>query len=309
MAGRIRILLCSWNGARWLPEQLNSYLAQEHRDWDLWVSDDGSSDGTLALLEAFRAEHGAGREIRILRGPGRGSTRNFLSLLCHPELGPGPVALSDQDDIWLPQKLTRAMAVVGDGTKTSLYGAQSLHVDEAGRMIGRSRGLRRPPEFRNALWQNMVSGHSAALSAGALELVRRAGVPEGLAYHDWWLYQLLTGAGAEVVIEEEPVLLYRQHGQNVMGAHLGLKARLERLRLVLGGGFGAWVAANLAALERVAPLLTPEHAALLARLRAAGARDGRAGTQRLALALREGLHRQSAAETQLFRLAAGLGRL
>lgn len=87
---RFTILLCTYQGERHLPAQLESYLAQTYKAWDLWVSDDGSRDATRALIEAFRAEAGPDRTVRIITGPGQGATRNFLSLLCHPDLPPAP---------------------------------------------------------------------------------------------------------------------------------------------------------------------------------------------------------------------------
>lgn len=303
-ARRITILLCTYNGVAHLADQLGSYLAQEHEAWDLWVSDDGSSDGTLALLEDFRAAQAGCHEVRILRGPGRGSTANYLSLLTHPELPPGPVAFSDQDDVWLPEKLSRAVAALSEGPEVMLYGAQSLHAARDLRVIGRSRPPRRAPSFGNALVQNIVSGHSAVLSAGGLRLLRQAGAPEGLPYHDWWLYQVVSGAGGRVVIDPEPVLYYRQHGSNVMGAHQGPRASLARLGLVFGRGYGAWLAANRRALLRLGGLLTAENRALLERLEAAPP-----GLARLAEMRRAGLRRQGGLGTGVLWLAAALGRI
>lgn len=311
---RIRILLCTFNGAAHLEEQLQSYVAQDHVAWDLWVSDDGSDDATLAILERFRAAHGAGREIRLLRGPGQGGTANFLSLLCHPDLPRGPVALSDQDDVWMPQKLSRALAALHKAGPVALYGGQSLHTDAQLRVIGRSRLGQARPSFRNALTQNIVSGHSAVLSAGAVELVRCARPPEGLPYHDWWIYQLISAAGGEVVIDAAPVLYYRQHRANAMGAHQGAKAMRQRLALVMGRGYGDWIAANLAALAQVQGLMTVENRdlvlALLRHPRPAPAR----GWVRLALRrglcfARHRLHRQGWLTTAVLYLAVLLGRV
>lgn len=303
---RITILLATWNGAAHLQEQLESYRAQTHEAWDLWVSDDGSSDATLAILEAFRAAESPRREVRIVAGPRRGHAANFLSLLCHPELPAGPVALSDQDDVWLPGKLALALAALKNAGPVALYGAQSIHTDQALRRIGGSRPPRGRPCFGNALTQNVVSGHSATLSAGALELVRRAGVPEGIPYHDWWLYQLVSGAGGEIVIDTAKVLYYRQHLSNAMGAHQGLSARLVRARQVLGRTYAGWVGANLAALDRVSGLLTPENRALIETLRAERPHPG---LSRLLTFRRLGLHRQTRLTTASLYLAAALGRV
>lgn len=302
---RITILLCTFNGAAHLDAQLQSYLAQTHSMWDLWVSDDASTDGTLALLDRFRRDHGVGRDIRVLDGPKQGGAANFLSLLCHPDLPAGPVALSDQDDVWMPHKLTRALAALGQAGPVALYGAQSLHCDEGLRVLGQSTPMQQPC-FANALVQNVVSGHSAVLSAAAVGLVQQAGVPDGVPYHDWWLYQLISGAGGNVVIDAMPVLYYRQHGANVMGAHRGLRARINRVRLVMRQGYGDWIAANLAALGRVEALLSDESRGVLAGLRA---HPRQVGLARASTFARCGIRRHSRLATVLLYVAVMFGRV
>ncbi|WP_028914014.1 glycosyltransferase [Pseudorhodobacter ferrugineus] len=303
---RITIILCTFNGAAYLEAQLQSYLAQSHSLWDLWVSDDGSTDETWAVLEKFQRDHGQGREIRVLRGPGRGACVNFLSLLCHPDLPAGPVALSDQDDMWMPQKLARALAALGAAGPLALYGAQSLHCDAGLRVLGQSVSMPHPPTFGIALVQNVVSGHSAVLSADAVALVRSAGVPNAVPFHDWWLYQLISGAGGDIVIDPDPVLYYRQHGANVMGAHRGLRARIDRITVAMGGRYGDWIAANLAALAGVERLLTAENRKVLTRLRAQPRRAGLARARAFAAC---GVRRQSLAATAVLYVALMLGRV
>ena len=303
---RVTILLTTWNGAAHLQQQLDSYLAQNHDAWDLWVSDDGSTDGTLEILNAFQAAERHRREVRIVAGPQRGHAANFLSLLCHPDLPAGPVALSDQDDVWLPGKLRLALSALKDAGPVALWGAQSYHTDVALRVIGRSRQPRRAPCFRNALTQNVISGHSATLSAGALDLVRRAGVPADIPHHDWWLYQLVSGAGGTVIVDPALLIYYRQHRTNAVGAHQGLAPKLRRARMVLGRSYARWLTANLTALDRVSGLLTEENRALISELRAAKPHPG---PGRLLTFRRLGLHRQSRLTTVSLYLAAALGRV
>ncbi|WP_298803172.1 glycosyltransferase [uncultured Lentibacter sp.] len=258
---RVTIALCTYNGAQHLEAQLASYLAQTYTAWDLWISDDGSSDRTRALLEAFAKAHSHQHAIRIVTGPQKGVAANFLSLLCHPEFPEAPCALSDQDDVWLPEKLALGMAAL-PSNHPCLYGAQSVQTNAALVPLARGpqRGHKRPmsPSFANALVQNIVSGHSAMLNAPALALVRAAGVPPNIPYHDWWLYQLVTGAGGRIIVRAQEVLLYRQHSQNTMGANQGVRARLRRAAQLFGATYGAWLAANTAALRHVERLLTPE---------------------------------------------------
>ena len=302
---RITILLATRNGAAHLRDQLASYRAQEDAAWDLWVSDDGSTDATPTILAEFQTEIGDRHAMRLLSGPKRGVVANFLSLLTHPDLPQGPVALSDQDDVWFPDKLARARAALAAEAPVTLYGAQSIHTNVDLREIGRSRAPQRPPTFANALTQNIVSGHSTVLSAAALALVREAG-PVDVPHHDWWLYQLISGAGGTVKIDPEPVLFYRQHGQNTMGAHRGALASLRRAGQVLGRTYGCWIDANTTALAGCSELLTAENRALLAAFRAL---PRNAGLARLRALSRLGLYRQGRLATAAFHLAATLGRI
>lgn len=297
----VTILLATRNGAAWLPAQLDSLLAQTHGDWRLWVSDDGSGDGTPALLAAFAAAH-PGR-VRLFRGPGRGSAANFLTLLCHPDLPPGPVAFCDQDDVWLRGKLARALRRMPPGPVPALYAAGTCITDRA---LRPRRRLRRPAHragFANALVQNLCPGHTILLNPAAVALARRAGAPPRVAFADWWLYQLVTGAGGRCHIDPLPMARYRQHGGNEVGAG-GPSGVLWRAIRVLRRDYRRWQEAHHRALRGVAPLLTPAARAALTAL------DGSApaGPGRLWSYLSLGLRRASRAGTAALWLSALLGR-
>lgn len=300
---RVTLLLASCQGAAHLRAQLDSFAAQDHADWALWVSDDGSTDGTRAIVAAFRSDH-PGHDIRLVEGPRRGAAANFLSLMCHPDLPATHVALSDQDDVWYPHKLSHALTALSHHDGPAVYSAQSRHVAGDGRPLGLSRVHSGPPSFGNALVQNRVAGHCAVLTPGALALVRAAG-PVDVPFHDWWLYLLLTGAGGTVTVSPEVVLDYRQHGRNVLGAHRGALAGLTRAAMVLGPVYRGWQARNRAALERARPWLTEEARALLDALDAAPA----FGPARALRQARLGLTRDRPMATGFLRLAALLGRV
>lgn len=307
-APAILILMASRNGARWLPAQLASIAAQSRSDWALWVSDDGSADGTRRLVAGFAAQRAGRNPVRLVEGPQAGSAgANFLSLLARPELPLGPathVAFADQDDLWYPDKLARALAQLQGVAGPALYGAQSRHVDAQGRPTGGlSRRPRRPVGLQNALVQNLVSGHSAVLNPAGAALARRLGAPPGVAFHDWWLSQLLLGCGGRLLIDGETVLDYRQHGQgNTLGAPAGPGAAAARLRMLRQSRYRDWIAANLAGLAQ-APL-TPAARLTVEALRAAPP----AGWGRLRAFRRLGLRRHDAAGTLALWLAALAGR-
>ena len=107
---RITILLASFQGERFIGAQLDSLARQDHRNWRLILSDDGSTDGTLEIVRRFAAAHPS-REIEIRQGPRRGATRNFLSMIELVEPGEA-LAFCDQDDLWLPDRLSRGVAAL-----------------------------------------------------------------------------------------------------------------------------------------------------------------------------------------------------
>lgn len=302
MSAPVHILLATYNGAAHLQAQLDSYLRQDHGDWALWVSDDGSGDGTWDLLEQFRAAHPE-RDIRLLRGPGRGAAANFMSLLCHPDLPPVTVALSDQDDVWLPHRLSRALERIGPGgdprTPPVLYGSTTIETDPDLVPLAHQKGALPAPGFHNALVQNIVAGNTATLNPPALAALRAGGCMD-VPYHDWWLYLRLSGVGARVVLDDEPLLMYRQHAGNVIGAHTGLRAAWARGISLLNGTYRGWIRANLDALLAHEDDLLPDHAKAARALRdmpdrraalrqSRARRSGRRSQQMLHLLARFGL--------------------
>lgn len=298
----VHILMGSFNGAQWIDAQLDSFLTQSHPHWSLWVSDDGSHDDTRDRVEAF-ARRNPNRAVRLIEGPRQGSAANFLHLLCHPDLPSGIVALSDQDDVWLPHKLERAVAQLqAAGPIPSAWAARYTVSDEQLNPQRPSSLWPRGPSLGNALVQNILSGHTLTLNSAALEIVRRAGLHR-VPHHDWWIYLLLMASGAQVLVDTEVVLIYRQHGKNVLGARSTARARLSRLGALRQGQLHRWVTANMQALAVADLPLTPEARELVKLW------PGRGRASQLRLLRDFAVHRQTLTESALIYLAALLGRL
>ena len=305
----ITVLLGLYNGAAHLQAQLDSYCGQSLKPARIWASDDGSIDGTPALFDRFAAQAGRhGLACNRFDGPRRGLTANFLSMLARLGSDTAYAALSDQDDIWLPDKLARAVAALAPlGARPALLGTRSWewHCDSGRRTL--SRPVPPPYDFRHALVQNFAGGNTMVLNRAALDLVQRA-LPriDGAAVHDWWLYQLISGAGGAVLLDEVPQILYRQRRQNQIGANRGLRSKLMRFGAMLKGTYRAWNDQNVAALRANADLLTPEARALLERF----ARDRtRALPARLTMLRATGLRRKGRINQSVLWLAAALKRL
>jgi glycosyltransferase involved in cell wall biosynthesis len=248
----VAILLCSYNGARFIREQLDSIRAQSHGDWKVWVSDDGSDDGTLDILAEYRSAWGADR-LEILRGPSRGFAPNFLSLVCRPQISADYFSYADQDDVWEPRKLERAIDALrlSGPDRPALYCTRTTLVDEGGSPLGLSPLFTQKPDFRNALVQNVGGGNTMVFNASARRLLLAAGWDLDVVAHDWWTYLAISAAGGRIFYDPEPSLLYRQHGGNLIGSNQGLGARLTRLRLLMRGQLRRWIDANVAGLRRI----------------------------------------------------------
>lgn len=305
----VTILMGTWNGAAVLPAQLDSLAAQSHADWRLVVSDDGSTDATPAVVGAFAARFAPGR-VQGAEGPRQGFAANYLSMLRALPEAPGWLAFSDQDDVWLPDRLARGIAALErlPAGRPALYCSRTWITSEAleGRRLSAPRP--RPPSFRNALVQNIAAGNTILLNPAAAALLgASARRVAAVVAHDWWAYLIVAGAGGAIVHDDAPTVLYRQHGGNRIGANDGWSDRLRRLGMVLRGVFAGWNEVNAAALDACADLLSPEARLLLANWQEM--RSTRGAARRLSRLSRLRLYRQSAASTAVLWLSAALGKV
>jgi hypothetical protein len=261
-APSITILLCTFNGARFLAAQLASIEQQSHENWRLIVSDDHSTDATLAIIQRFAQR--VPQSIEIRNGPQQGPCANFLTLAADPSIPGDYFAFCDQDDVWHHDKLSHALDWVRSVAQETpaVYGGRTHLVCAGGLSMGYSRQFKRPPCFANALVQSIAGANTMLFNRATKRLFERTG-PLNVISHDWWAYQLVTGSGGVVRYDPEPHLDYRQHSNNRIGSNRGLRAQWKRLRTVLNGGFVAWNDVNLAALQQSWHLLTADACALL----------------------------------------------
>jgi glycosyltransferase involved in cell wall biosynthesis len=258
----ITILLCTLNGARFLAAQLASIEQQRYTNWRLIVSDDHSTDATVAILRHFA--HRVPQSVEIRLGPGRGPAANFLSLAADPIIRGDYFAFCDQDDVWHRDKLVRAMSWVATlpPDLPVVYGGRTHVVCAAGKPLGYSCRFSRPPSFGNALVQSIAGANTMLFNRAAKRLLEEAGQVDVTA-HDWWAYQLVSGCGGMVGYDPAPQIDYRQHGQNRVGSNKGLRAQVKRFAMVCQGRFSAWNETNLVALRSAQHLLTDEARALI----------------------------------------------
>lgn len=260
---KIAILLCTFNGEKYLKEQLDSYAAQTEKNWTLHVSDDGSSDGSGQVIRNFARQYPTG-QVTWRQGPGLGFARNFLSLICS-DLQADYFALSDQDDVWLPNKLNRAIAALEHvpSQRPALYGSRTSLVDARGQPFGLSPLFSRPPDLRNALVQTMAGGNTMVMNVAARNLLLEAGPDIDVHAHDWWVYLVVAACGGHLIYDRESSLHYRQHDSNQLGANRQWCGKWSRIVQLMRGDFREWNDRNLNALERLRGRIPEENQALI----------------------------------------------
>jgi hypothetical protein len=287
----VAILMATYNGARFLDEQLASIVRQRHQQWTLFVSDDGSKDDTCEKLTVTQERWGAHR-LTLLEGPGRGFVANFLSLTCNTEINADFYAWCDQDDIWCDDKLDVALDWIKTIPKNipALYCGRTVLICESGLYAGISPLFTRPAHFANSLVQNIGGGNTMVFNQAARALLQEAGDAIEVPSHDWWAYQLISGAGGMINYDPNPKVLYRQHDENLVGTNLGWTARCTRVRMMFKGRFREWNEQTVNALESMQHRLSQEHRATFEHFKIA---RNQALLPRILSYLRAGIYRQT----------------
>lgn len=303
---RCLILLATFNGVKYLDQQLSSCAAQGVSQIDVLVSDDGSRDGTLDLVKVWQAKwaHGA---FEIVSGPRDGFAENFRHLILSASQGYDLYAYCDQDDVWHADKL----AVAGEklepcGDSAAVYCGRTRIMSENGYFEGHSPLMARPPAFKNALFQSLAGGNTMVLNAAAMALVRKVSANCRFVSHDWWTYIWITGVGGTVIYDPTPKINYRQHPGNLIGKNSGFGARLRRAAMLLTNRYRSWIELNLSAIEQNREMLSIENRQLLDTLLHARAHSGLRFARELA---RAKVYRQSQLGTLSLYVGAISGRI
>ena len=232
----LAILMCTYNGENFLEEQLDSIQHQDYKDWTLYVNDDGSKDATLDILKRYQKKWG-NKKLIIRRGPQKGFSQNFLQIICDKKINADLYFLSDQDDVWMPHKLSHTLQKLSklDLLKPTLYCARTTYVSsDAKKILGESDLFLKPPSFRNAIVQSIAGGNTMAFNNALKKIVSQFKKAD-IVSHDWWLYIVNELSGGKTLYDIESTILYRQHSGSLIGANNGFIAKLRRLRMLLKG--------------------------------------------------------------------------
>jgi glycosyltransferase involved in cell wall biosynthesis len=247
----IAILMCTYDGTKYLEEQLDSIQNQDYKKWILYVNDDGSKDNTLKILKDYQKKWGA-KKLHIRRGPQKGFCQNFLQIINDPKINADLYFLSDQDDVWMQHKLSHAIKKISilDPTKPILYCARTTYVSsDAKKILGQSDIFSRRPSFKNAIVQSIAGGNTMAFNNHLKRVVQKYPKADVVS-HDWWLYIMNELVGGQTIYDRESTIFYRQHSKSLIGANTGFFAKLKRLRMLLNGTYRIYNSRHLEVFNR-----------------------------------------------------------
>jgi len=213
---RVVVLMSTYNGERFIEEQVVSILSQLPSEGLLMIRDDGSTDKTVEKIKNIHDSR-----IQIEEGKNIGFAKSFLSLLNKTSQDVQMVMFSDQDDVWLDGKIQRAWECLSKSEgQATLYCSRQIIVDQKLKILDLSEKIVHQPSFSNAIAENIVTGCTASINKQAIQLMQRSGVPKNVYFHDWWLYLVISAHGT-VIVDDAALILYRQHEHNFMGRGVG----------------------------------------------------------------------------------------
>jgi glycosyltransferase involved in cell wall biosynthesis len=261
---KVSILLCCYNGERFLSDQIQSFKDQTYTNLDLWVSDDGSHDLTLSTIKhSLSTWQDCIHTIRT--GPSEGFAANFMSLITHQGINSDYYAYSDQDDIWEADKVQRGVSLLEKipSSIPALYCSRTRLVNANNHEIGLSPLFSKQTSFANALMQNVGGGNTMILNRAGRDLLADLSKDIRMVSHDWWAYLIITGCGGKVIYDPHPSVRYRQHESNLVGMNSSWSARIKRIHMLWQGLFRNWNDIHIESLQAIRSRLTPDNQKIL----------------------------------------------
>ncbi|MGI6754436.1 MAG: glycosyltransferase family 2 protein [Atopobiaceae bacterium] len=247
---RVAVVMSTYNGAAYLAEQIESILSQEGVDVSLFVRDDGSTDETRSILDAYAQEG----KLTVSDGPNLGPTKSFLLLIAQVADHFPFVALADQDDVWHTNKLARALSFLAPETPASAqlqpqqrpaaYCAEYIYCDKNLHPQGRSHLNKRGVDFDAMLYENVTSGNTMVLNQALAQKIAQAGM-ERVYTHDWWISLVATALGT-LYFDDFPCLEYRRLDNNASpSGRSGAAIMQNRIRRYVNGSELALITSQL----------------------------------------------------------------
>ena len=215
---RVAVLMSTYNGEKYLKEQIESILAQTDVDVTIYIRDDGSSDRTVEIIKSYMETH---NNLRLYIGENVGVGNSFMQVLYGADKDYDYYAFADQDDVWLPNKIIKAIDRIKDCAKPALYCSNQILVDGNLNRIGMRYASDPDTSYKQIMCQNKISGCTMVWNKelqGLLSKDDRRPSADLLRrrIHDVWVAMVASVVG-KIEYDSNGYILYRQHESNVVG--------------------------------------------------------------------------------------------
>lgn len=251
----IQVLMSTYNGEKYLREQLDSIVAQKNfQNICVLIRDDGSTDGTVQILQEYHKRYGF--EIHIEKNIGVNAS--ILKLIEYSNKNCCYFAICDQDDVWMPDKMQIAVKMLEQcpQDKPCLFASLSEIVDENLKHLGSSVFPIRGVSYYNALLQNVTAGHTQVMNTALKNLLDEQGVAFAHVI-DWWIYLVASGMG-KVMFHPDFTVRHRQHGSNAVGYRLSPCAKIKKRLQWIKNGKGNQISKQIKGFYQLYGDLLPE---------------------------------------------------
>lgn len=239
---KIAVLMAIYNGENYIEEQLQSIIAQTETNWELFIHDDGSTDGSLQIVNRYKTRDP--NRIHIMEGPSCGGAKdNFFFLM--RQIDAPYMMFCDQDDVWLPEKIELTFQRMreqesrfGEDTPLMVFSDLTVVDHKLHRIAERISVYQkldpRRVRCKDLMIQNVITGCTVMVNRALMKKAICMERTDEIIMHDWWC-ALIAAQFGNISYVDLPLVLYRQHGDNSVGAknvnslkYLGARLRNKR---------------------------------------------------------------------------------
>lgn len=207
---KVAILMSTYNGEKYLKEQIDSLISQTYENIEIYIRDDGSKDNTVKIVKEYKEKY---KNITLIEGKNLGFINSFFELLkiCNDA---DYYAYCDQDDVWMEDKIQRAVEFLEktNKNKPALYFSNSDYYDGDMNYLATAE-KNKVYNFRNSLVECVTQGMTMVVNNCTRKLIIQ-NKPENCLYHDWWTYMICSGFG-EIIYDDKSLVKYRRHNKSV----------------------------------------------------------------------------------------------
>lgn len=259
---KVDVLLSTYNGEKYLKEQIDSIFKQENVEVRVVIRDDGSTDSTLDIVQQYIDMN---YPILLIKGENVGVIKSFLCL-ASIDSSADYYAFCDQDDVWKPEKLSIAVTNLNDKKGPSLYLSDTTAVDEKLNYIDLQILCDEQKHtycLEEVLLSNNATGCTMVFNTELKELLNRYS-PQKIIMHDHWIYALCIALDGYVYFDRDSYIKYRQHGNNSVGSKVSFANKIKYSSLKRGKNARSAIAMQL--LQNYTQELSPNNRFLLEKV-------------------------------------------